>query len=268
MDKSKEFQDLLDTDKLYSLTFSKVVVKDIIAEGYRRHSIVKSQFSEVCFTNVVFSTCRVGYSIFKKCTFTRCEFQDCTFDATDLVDCKFVDCKFVDCGFPKSAFKSCEYSGDIIYCNFLNGADLRGLSTNKGFTNCHINLSTIIDYDSFEFESTRVIKEGDIIVYKKAVSPERASRVIIELLIPKEAKRSQAFSNKCRAEFAIVKSIRTIGGGETLDLVRAVSFHASQFNYRVGETVRPEGPFNEDWRVECASGIHFFMTEEEAMNYF
>ena len=36
------------------------------------------------------------------------------------------------------------------------------------------------------------------------------------------------------------------------------------FKYKVGETVRPEQGFSEDWVIECAPGIHFFITREEA----
>lgn len=266
MDKSKEFNDFLNTDKSCTGTFNKMLIsKSIVPE---LSSIIDSVFTECVFTECVFTATFFNKCIFINCIFINCKFIGCVLEYTEFRSCDFMDFEMRGCKILKAIFEYCEYSGDIINCDFSHFNNIRGLSTNNGFTKCIISEHTLIDYNSFEFKSTRVIKEGDIVVYKKAISPERASRVIVELLIPKEAKRSQAFSNKCRAEFAIVKSIRTIGGGETLDLERAVSFHASQLNYRVGETVRPEEPFDEDWKVECTSGIHFFMTEEEALNYF
>lgn len=35
----------------------------------------------------------------------------------------------------------------------------------------------------------------------------------------------------------------------------------------VGETVTPTEPFDDDRLKDCASGIHFFITRQEAVNY-
>jgi len=82
-----------------------------------------------------------------------------------------------------------------------------------------------------------------------------ASGVIVKLLIPAEAKRSSATARKCRASKAIVLGI------EGQDEV--VSNYSSSFVYKVGETVEVEDYDNDRWN-ECAPGIHFFMTREEA----
>ena len=42
---------------------------------------------------------------------------------------------------------------------------------------------------------------------------------------------------------------------------------AKKCAYRVGEMVYPDS-FNDNRWEECSNGIHFFMTEEEAKNYF
>ena len=42
------------------------------------------------------------------------------------------------------------------------------------------------------------------------------------------------------------------------------SKHDYTFVYRVGETVEPREPFDPNRWNECASGIHFFITREEA----
>lgn len=96
--------------------------------------------------------------------------------------------------------------------------------------------------------------EGDIFGYKKCLNG-----IIVKLLIPKEAKRNNAFGRKCRAEYAQVVEI--IGADE------AISQHDNSFTYKVGDTVRPTTPFDEDFTNECSTGIHFFITLEEAKNY-
>ena len=103
---------------------------------------------------------------------------------------------------------------------------------------------------------TRILPEGRLIGWKKC-----ADGVIVKLVIPEDSKRSHAFGRKCRAEFAEVLEI--IGSNEARS-------HTSDFPaviYRVGETVRPANGWGEDWRVECAPGIHFFVTEQEARAY-
>ena len=42
---------------------------------------------------------------------------------------------------------------------------------------------------------------------------------------------------------------------------------AIDFEYIVGETVEPREPFNENRYEECASGIHFFIDRQEAVDY-
>jgi hypothetical protein len=79
--------------------------------------------------------------------------------------------------------------------------------------------------------------------------------VICELRIPAKAKRTASLvGNKCRAEYAVVLS----GAG--------VSSHDGRTRYAVGETVRPDS-YDDDIRVECTNGIHFFRTREEAERY-
>jgi hypothetical protein len=56
--------------------------------------------------------------------------------------------------------------------------------------------------------------------------------------------------------------------GETGDPCKtAVSRHDAGFTYEVGAIVRPVKPFDDNWQEECTSGIHFFITREEAEAY-
>jgi hypothetical protein len=122
----------------------------------------------------------------------------------------------------------------------LRGADLRGADLE----------------DANEVEKARLphfqIPEGDLLVWKKVQGR------LVNLLIPKEAKRTGSLvGRKCRAEYAKVLNIE---GGEP------VTSQGQQYpatTYAVGETVRPD-KYNPDPRIECASGIHFFLTRAEA----
>jgi hypothetical protein len=82
-----------------------------------------------------------------------------------------------------------------------------------------------------------------------------ANGAICELSIPADAKRSNATGRKCRCDHATVVS------GE------GVSQHDPSFGYSPGFVVTPREPFDEDRWNECGSGIHFFITREEAEAY-
>ena len=86
---------------------------------------------------------------------------------------------------------------------------------------------------------------------------------LIELNIPAEARRvSSLVGRKCRAEFAVVVSITGPEGAVT----SVSGGYDPNFVYTVGETIRPD-KFDDDIRIECTHGIHFFVTKEEAENY-
>ena len=54
--------------------------------------------------------------------------------------------------------------------------------------------------------------------------------------------------------------------GKDSGLAEIRSDHDNSFIYRVGETVKVEN-FDDDRTHECAPGIHFFITRQEAVIY-
>jgi len=87
---------------------------------------------------------------------------------------------------------------------------------------------------------------------------------IARLTIPADARRvSPLVGRKCRAEYAVVEAITAKDGS---DRTTGESLHDAAFVYSVGQTVRPDA-FDDDIRVECSNGIHFFITRAEAKEY-
>ena len=97
----------------------------------------------------------------------------------------------------------------------------------------------------------QIPQEGELVVYKKTSSG------VVKLRIPPNAKRTASLiGRKCRAEFA-----------EVLEApVGAKSNHDRTTVYKVGEVVKPD-KYDDDIRIECTHGIHFFLTREEAEDY-
>ena len=123
----------------------------------------------------------------------------------------------------------------------LSGADLRGAKLSGANLRGAVSKITIVT-------------EGDIIGWKKC-----NNNVIVKLLIPANARRSNATGRKCRAEFARVLDV--IGAEEGI-----TNSHGQETYYRAGETVKPDS-WDENRFNECSHGIHFFITREEAEEY-
>lgn len=87
---------------------------------------------------------------------------------------------------------------------------------------------------------------------------------LITLAVPEDAKRSSAYGNKCRCNKAKVLCITTFGG---LRRNVAVSLYDCNFIYKINEVVSVPD-FDENRWHECAPGIHFFMSEKEALDYW
>lgn len=105
-------------------------------------------------------------------------------------------------------------------------------------------------------------EKGSFIGFKKAYREQRP--VIVELEIPADAKRSSATTRKCRCDKAKVLSITNLSG--ISEFTEAISNFDNDFMYEVGKTVEVDD-FDADRWKECSTGIHFFITRNEAVNY-
>ena len=107
--------------------------------------------------------------------------------------------------------------------------------------------------------------EGDIIGWKKAIALDGAP-IIVKLLIPSDAQRSNATGRKCRASTARVLDLQDKQGNSLPPDTTAYSSYDPDFTYKKGETVHVEDFDTNRWN-ECAPGIHFFITRIEAVEY-
>ena len=112
---------------------------------------------------------------------------------------------------------------------------------------------------------TSILPEGDIIGWKKAYV-DSATPVIVKLLIPSDAQRSNGTSRKCRASKARVLDLQDKQGNSLPPNTTAYSSYDTDFQYKKGETVSVENFDTNRWN-ECAPGIHFFITRIEAVEY-
>jgi hypothetical protein len=170
--------------------------------------------------------------------------------------------------------RGADLRGADLYGADLRGADLRGANlyganlygANLGGANLYgANLGGANLYGAKNAElaiaKTRIIPdEGSYIGWKKVTG-----NCVVKLRIPSKAKRSHASGRKCRASQAKVLAIFNIETGA--EVSEAYSLRDHTFVYRVGETVMPREPFDDDMWNECASGIHHYISRIEAENH-
>ena len=133
-----------------------------------------------------------------------------------------------------------DLSGADLHYADLSGADLRGAK----------NIPPLVE------AVTSILPAGEIVGWKMAHG------ALVKLLIPADARRSNATGRKCRCDKAVVLSITEDGK----EVESAISDRDESFVYHVGDTVVPDS-FDEDRWDGCSHGIHFFITKEEALDY-
>lgn len=137
---------------------------------------------------------------------------------------------------------------DLAYANLMN-ADLSYADLWSTNLSCVKNI----------FFPMACPEKGSFIAFKKA------GCYIIELFIPSNAKRCSATSRKCRCSKAKVISITTLSGDKT-NITKVHSNYDPNFIYKLGEYVEVKD-FDDNRWDECSTGIHFFITRQEAVNY-
>ena len=143
--------------------------------------------------------------------------------------------------------------GAILTDAILTDANLCGaILTDANLCGANLHGANLTDAYLPAFQ---IPQEGELIVWKKCGTAS------VKLRIPPNARRTASLvGRKCRAEFAEVLQLI----GTDYDVV--FSGRDARTQYHAGDTVYPDS-YNDDIRVECTHGIHFFLTREEADNY-
>jgi uncharacterized protein YjbI with pentapeptide repeats len=148
---------------------------------------------------------------------------------------------------------------NLIGANLI-GANLIGANlTRANLTRANLTRANLerTDLERCRAPQTIITPAGVLLVWRKCQTKEGIP-VIVQLEIPKDARRSNATGRKCRSDKALPVKIE---GG--YDEVYSLTVAYPKKTYRVGEMVYCD-EWEEDWTVECGGGIHWFLTREEA----
>ena len=230
-----------------------------IGTGMRELRFSACKVQNCLFCNAVnYGTSRTEIVTFAGTTFEYCVFESCRAnnfingDGETFINCKFKECDFVGADLSKSKFINC-----------LPDTHTRGFQLacpEKGEYIAYKKARVCV------YEKSGKNATSDLVNHKlKGIIKELP--VIIEMRIPKDAKRSSATTRKCRASKAEVLSITSLDGKKNYKKAIAGWHSAGRFVYEVGKTVVPDNGFEENRWIECAPGIHHFITRDEAVAY-
>ena len=170
----------------------------------------------------------------------------------DLCDANLCDADLCDAYLYGADLRDADLRGADLRGAYLYGADQRDAYLRDA------DLRGVRYNEQTAYYAMQCPEKGAYIGYKKAEGK------IVELEIQADAKRSSATTRKCRASKAKVLSITSIDGKEHFE--EAKSSRDQSFVYRVGKTVEVKD-FDDDRWNECSTGIHHFITRQEAVLY-
>ena len=206
--------------------------------------------------NLIRADLRVAYLI--KTDLREANLSGADLSGADLYEAKLSGADISGADLREANLSGANLSGANLSGANLSGADLRGADLSGA------NLRLAKNIPSY---ACRLVcpEEGSFIGFKKARTTAPDFReAIVKLLITEDAKRSSATTRKCRCDKAKVISITSLDGKE--NFTTAYSYYDRIFQYTVGQTVVIDD-FDEDRWNECSTGVHFFITREEAIDY-
>ena len=262
-----EFNDATNNITNYSKNFDNFIFSE-----FNMSSCLKKypfSFTKCVFNNIFFDNASIENINFTNCTFNNCYFNQLILTGIEFVGCVFSQTKFCHIMFCYSKIIRCDMPKSNIFYG-CSGVDLI--------------LSDDINKLNFRYENSPIFSPlcpeyGDSLVgYKKAyykvkekseeygITQTLITPCIVKLFIPKDALRSNSTGRKCRCNKAKVLSITTLDGKLLNSDIIAISSHDPLFYYEKGKTLTIDD-FDENRWNECAPGIHFFLTKNEAIDY-
>ena len=190
--------------------------------------------------------------------FTLCIFKNVCFDGADMSYTTVENALFDKCSLRGANFQNANLKSAAMRYNDLTGANIKGANLFAAVLE-FAKLDDIIFDDTTKWFKLHCPEEGAFLGYKKCFNNR-----LVQLLIPADAKRTSATMNSCRCSKAKVLTIKSFDYKEEYD--EAWSLVDENFVYRKGQWVEVLD-FNEDRWQDSTTGIHFWLTREEALAY-
>lgn len=242
------------------VNFQNALIQDVNFADCAFHysDFSSSSLTQVNMDHTVFANCKLNHSVinyatfrgarFKQTNFLQTAFLSSVFDRAHIKHSQLTNTGFDGCSFYAADFAGSAISGASFPRANLCAADLSGAQ-----------ISSFVADETTAFLELQCPETGSFIGYKSAEG------YIVKLFIPASAQRSSATTRKCRCSKAKVLGIYFLDGTKSEEKTVHSDFNVN-FTYTVGETVEVSNFDTNRWR-ECSTGIHFFLTFDEARRY-
>lgn len=241
--------------KLSEVTIGKRNLKEILDEYknlFKNADLSYTDLRGINFNNIDLSGSDLRGTDLRHVNLSYTDLSNTNLSGANLVDANLVGVNLVGANLSKANLSEANLKSAYLSHTDLSEANLKDAELSGAILNK-------VRYDhKTAFFAIQCPEKGSFIGYKKAKNK------IIELLILEDSKRSSATSRTCRCDKAKVLSIESIDGKEKFTEVE--SNYNSNFIYKVGEIVKVDDFCENRWE-ECTTGIHFFITKQEAINY-
>lgn len=193
-----------------------------------------------------------------KIDFTLSSFQNVVLNHADFHDSSVHNVLFDGSSMHGANFENaCMRTASLRRCDLgeanIKGADLFGAVLEDA------NLEGIISDENTKWFRLHCPEKGAFLGYKKCVNDR-----LVQLLIPEDALRTSATLPCCRCSKAKVLTIKSFDYQEEFD--EAWSLVDENFVYKKGQWVEVKD-FNKDRWYDSTTGIHIWLTREEAKAY-
>ena len=231
--------------------------------NFKKKNLKNIDFSNVDLSYADFSGAKLYGANFTGSKLTHTNFilasaKEADFSEADLTFADFYGANLQNAKFINSCSKVVLFNfSDLFGADFTN-ASLHGTKFTSSNLNA-ANMDNIKVNNNTKGLDLHCPAEGSFIGYKKA------SNYIVKLEIPKSAMRSSATSNACRCDRAKVLSITKKNGKESKKNI-VKSTYDPEFVYEIGKISRVKN-FDENRWNEATTGIHFYMTRQEAVDW-
>lgn len=190
--------------------------------------------------------------------FSRSRFHNICFDRAKMRGSSLVNVLCENCTFRGADLRETNLKSVAMRYNDLTGADIAGANLNCAVLE-YAKLEGIHYDEQTKYFQMHCPETGAFLGYKKCFNDR-----LVQLLIPADAKRTSATMNSCRCSKAKVLTIKSFDYQEEFE--EAWSLVDENFVYRKGQWVEV-ADFDEDRWKDSTTGIHFWLTREEAKAY-
>ena len=231
-------------------TVSKEQLTDVLA---KRKSRERLSLRETMFADMDLS----GYDL-SGIDFTLGSFRNVCLDGVNFTEAVIENALLDGCSMKGADFRNAQMkTASMRHCD-MRGCDIRGANL-FGAVLEHARLEGIVSDEGTRWFRMHCPEKGAILGYKKCVNDR-----LVQLLIPADARRTSATLPSCRCSKAKVLTIKSFDSA--VEFEEAWSLVDENFVYRKGQWVEVKN-FNEDRWMDSTTGIHFWMSREEAIAY-